>query len=611
MISTEIKRTFAILKPRFRRGFANLTAISVLTAVAESVGLSLIFVYIQMIAEPAAFADRPLIGEILKHPALPEPPLLYVAFGAAIGLFYILKNAFLAYALSARLRYLNEVNVWIATGLFTHYLGAPYEKMATRNSSELVQNVQSLAYEIAGSVLEPLASIIAEGLTIAALVCVLLIAEPTVTVAMAVSLGCLTFVLYVAFRRRFARWGKATVDLNRTTVQAVQEAFSSLKEIQVLGRQAYFDDRFAAVARDLARVRRVTQLTNALPRFGTEAMMVTAMVLLIGFVVASGRPVESAVATLGLYAAAGFRLVPSLNRILMHLNYLKAARAIVDRICSDIEAAELDRVPTEARTPGDNRRPEIRDIAFEDVSYRYPTGSAAAIERISLTIRRGDSIGIVGASGAGKSTLADVLLGLLHPTEGRILVNGAPAPSALFRSGGVVGYVAQSVALIDSTVRRNIAFGIPDDEIDEAALRKSVELAALGDFVATLPMGLDTVVGERGARLSGGQRQRIGIARALYCNPQFLVFDEATSALDSETESSVTEAMERLSGRVTLLAIAHRLSTVRRCDKIAFMKAGRLVDIGPFDDLVARNPDFARMVRFAELTGRRVDEAAP
>jgi ATP-binding cassette subfamily C protein len=247
---------------------------------------------------------------------------------------------------------------------------------------------------------------------------------------------------------------------------------------------------------------------------------------------------------------------------------------------------------------GDAGEPRLRyGIALENVSYTYPGAPLPALCDVSMTIRRGESVGFVGPTGAGKSTLVDVVIGLLPPSTGRVAIDGVELTAERARAWRRrLGYVPQSIFLLDDTIRRNVALGIPAAEIDEAKVRQAVQLAQLGDFVAGLPEGLDTTVGERGVRLSGGERQRIGIARALYHDPDVLVFDEATSALDGVTETAIASAIRALEGRKTVLMIAHRLTTVRNCDRIALIVSGRLADCGTFDELLAAREDFRRLV---------------
>jgi ATP-binding cassette subfamily C protein len=308
-------------------------------------------------------------------------------------------------------------------------------------------------------------------------------------------------------------------------------------------------------------------------------------------VTAGGGTGPESVPLLGLYAYAGFRVIPSANRIVFLLSEIRFGRAALDRVRGDL-ALIARNVPGGAAEPSDSDLRFEERLDLERVSYTYEQGAGPVITDLSLTIRRGESIGIVGATGAGKSTLVDLVVGLLEPTAGRLAVDGVDIRTRLASWQRHIGYVPQSAFLIDDTLRRNIAFGIPDREIDERRVQAATQRAQLESLVASLPEGLATTVGERGVRLSGGERQRVGIARALYHEPAVLVFDEATSALDSRTEAELTRAIEALRGDTTLVLVAHRLSSVRHCDRLVLLRDGRIADSGTFDELMTRNADF-------------------
>jgi ATP-binding cassette subfamily C protein len=302
---------------------------------------------------------------------------------------------------------------------------------------------------------------------------------------------------------------------------------------------------------------------------------------------------------LGLFAYAGFRVIPASNRVMLYVAQLRYSRAWIHDLRADLTA-----LPEPAAADGLDAEPIrfTRAIALDRVSYTYageggpvlPPAEPVLMD-VSLAIAKGESLGVVGASGAGKSTLIDLLLGLLEPTAGRITVDGRDIASAMRSWRRHIGYVPQEPFILDDTLRRNVAFGVADREVDDRRVTAALRLAQLGDVVTTLPRGLDTMLGERGTRLSGGQKQRVAIARALYHEPEVLVFDEATSALDTPTERELIAALEALRGVKTLVVIAHRLTTVRRCDRLALLRDGRLAAVGPYEELLARDAGFREM----------------
>ena len=312
-----------------------------------------------------------------------------------------------------------------------------------------------------------------------------------------------------------------------------------------------------------------------------HATLVTTKVL-------SGQELTGILPVLGLFGAAAFRLLPAVNRSIMSAQTINLNRPLVD-----VVAADLGLIISTATTKSDQSH-LASSISVKDLSFSYENASAQALTGVSVEIFRGEAVGLVGSSGSGKSTLVDVLLGLLKPTTGRVFVDGTDIHNNLRWWQDQIGYVPQSIFLTDDTLRRNVAFGLPKDEIDEVAIEAAIRSAQLEDFVASLPDGLDTIVGERGVRLSGGQRQRIGIARALYNNPDVLVLDEATSSLDTETEHGVMQAVQALQGEKTVIIVAHRLSTVEYCDRLYRLENARIVDEGTFSEVTSRTKDLPR-----------------
>jgi ABC-type multidrug transport system fused ATPase/permease subunit len=321
-----------------------------------------------------------------------------------------------------------------------------------------------------------------------------------------------------------------------------------------------------------------------LPRLWLELLAIAGLAILVISMLAQGRALEALLPTLGLFAAAAFRLMPSVNRVLTSVSSLRYALPVIHTVHAELELTAPE--ATKARVAIMAFREELK---VQNIAYAYPGAHDAALKEISLFVRCGESVGIIGGSGAGKSTLVDILLGLLTPDSGEVRVDGQDIQHALRGWQDQIGYVPQSIFLTDDTLIRNVAFGLPSRQIDTAAVWRAIRAAQLEEFVQTLPQGLDTMVGERGVRLSGGQRQRIGIARALYHDPAMLVLDEATSSLDTATERGVMQAVRALHGAKTTLIVAHRLSTVQHCDRLYRLEHGRVVQEGtPETMLVSR-----------------------
>jgi ABC-type multidrug transport system fused ATPase/permease subunit len=365
-------------------------------------------------------------------------------------------------------------------------------------------------------------------------------------------------------------------------LQHLQQGFGGVKDVKVLGREEFFVEQYSEHLVGTAIVSRRFLIAQALPRFGLEILTIMGLAVLVATMVGSGKDLASILPVLGLFGAAAFRLLPAVNRLITSLQTINSNRPLVDDLYRDLS---LPNPAIRSRSIG-RKFHDVIDI--HDVSFRYESSPTEALSDVSLRVKRGEAVGLVGPSGSGKSTLVDVLLGLLEPQSGRVVVDGQDIRFDLRWWQDQIGYVPQSIFLTDDTLRRNVAFGLPKNEIDDDAVRAAIRSAQLEDFVSTLTVGLETVVGERGVRLSGGQRQRIGIARALYHNPGVLVLDEATSSLDTETEHGVMQAVQALQGEKTVIIVAHRLSTVEYCDRLYRLENARIVDEGSFRDVIDR-----------------------
>jgi ATP-binding cassette subfamily C protein len=418
----------------------------------------------------------------------------------------------------------------------------------------------------------------------------LVISAPVVTLVGSVVLACFAILLLRMMQAQFSRWGGVTHDLEGAIQRSLQESFRGIKEIKVLGKEDYFAGLFVRPASASARVRALSDSIRVLPRLIVETIFVFGVAGATIFALDDSGSDNDLLPLLGLFAYALMRLLPSVHMIVYHVNNCRFCGAAVDQVHRDwVALAPSATGENAAKTPHSALK---NDVAFEAVSYLYPDTVRVALEDINLTIQRGESIGVVGPTGAGKSTLIDLLMGLLTPSSGHVLVDGEDVEDDLLGWRAQIGYVPQQIYLTDDTMRRNVALGIDDREIDDERIKTALRLAQLEALVASLPDGLETLVGEAGSRLSGGERQRIAIARALYRDPEVLIFDEATSALDHRSATAVSQAIDALEGKKTIVIIAHSISSIKRCDRLVFMKDGRIADIGTHDELSARNGEF-------------------
>jgi ABC-type multidrug transport system fused ATPase/permease subunit len=382
---------------------------------------------------------------------------------------------------------------------------------------------------------------------------------------------------------RLQRWGTLRQFEKGKIIQTIQQSLGAVKDIQVLNRENWFISEHNRHQEQDGRLLRKIITIQSLPRLWLEVMAIGGLTGLIGVMLSSGREASEIVPVVGLFAATAFRVLPSINKIVGSKQQLKVSRAAIEAIYSDLQ------LPSRSLSLGHVPQLAFENIEVDSLVFSYEGIESPVLNNVNVHIRKGEAVGFVGQSGSGKSTLIDIMLGLLHPQGGLVSVNGQRIDDVKQSWQQQIGYIPQTIFLMDDSLRRNIAIGIADKEIDELAITEALKSAQLEDFVASLPEGIDTVVGERGVRLSGGQRQRIGIARALYHRPSVLVLDEATSSLDTETEHGVMQAVQALQGDKTVIIVAHRLSTVEYCDRLYRLDAGRIVDEGTFDEVMNRS----------------------
>jgi ATP-binding cassette subfamily C protein len=582
-----LRKLLDLLTRRERWQLLGLLGLLLVGGGLETLGVGVVFSFVSALDDPELVQQQPLLRGL--YAALGEPALatFWLGLGVALMAVYAGKNAYLAGMYYLQYRFIWNKQVTLSDRLFRQYLYAPYTFHLQRNTAQLLRNVTNEIQQLFLQVLTPVAMLLTELVVAGCLVGFLIVMEPVASLAATGVLVAAMGAFYAIFRRWIGGLGQQRQYHNGQLFQQVNQGLGGIKEAKVLRRGPFFVQQHRYHRRAFARAWRFNQTLQQMPRLYVETVAVVGLLTIAVALLWQGRSAAAVIPTLSLFAAAAFRLMPSLNRIIGSLNKIRFGTRALDLLHHELVAGE---VPTERASGGDRAVPALQQqLALRGVSYRYPNAAAEALQDVSLTVPKGHSVGFVGSTGAGKTTLVDVLLGLLAPTQGQVLVDGADIQGDLAGWQRQIGYIPQQIYLCDDTLRGNIAFGVPETQIEEASVRAAVRAAQLEALVSELPNGLETVVGERGVRLSGGQRQRVGIARALYHNPQVLVMDEATAALDNETETGVMAAVEQLSGEKTLLIIAHRLSTVKNCGCLYFIEAEKITDCGSHEDLLERN----------------------
>ena len=536
--------------------------------VLETLGVGLVIPVIALITDENLTTRYPRLQPTLAY--FGNPPQSTLIVGAMLSLvgIYLVKAVFLGLMFWRQSQFAFELQVSISQRLFTIYLRQPYMFHLQRNSATLISNATQEINQFTFGVVLPGMGLVTESLVILGLAFLLLAAQPAGALVVVITLGGAALAFHKFTQSKVASWGIARQRHEALRIQHLQQGLGGAKDVKLLGREDDFLNQFKNHSEESAASgQRITALAQ-LPRLWIELLAMIGLASIVLIMVAQGKSIGAIAPTLGLFTAAAFRLMPSVNRVLTYTQSIRYGLATANTLCTELN---LNSPASQATF---DTAAHWQEITLKNVCFTYPNASSPTLRHISLAIQRGETVGFVGPSGSGKSTLVDVVLGLLTPSVGTILVGDSDIQSNLRGWQRQIGYVPQSIYLVDDSLRRNVAFGLADDKIDDAAVARAIRFAQLEEFVLTLPEGLETVVGERGTRLSGGQRQRIGIARALYHDPSVLVLDEATSALDTATEQGVMEAITALRGSKTILIVAHRLSTVQHCDRMYRLEFG-------------------------------------
>jgi ABC-type multidrug transport system fused ATPase/permease subunit len=465
------------------------------------------------------------------------------------------------------------------------------------NSATLIQNITNTTDAVSIGVVSTFLTFISNSVIVLSLMLLLIKTNAIALILIAVLL-LICFGLLDPMKERLARWNKDGFHAYGEMIRITNHGLGGLKETRIIGCESYFEEQMEEQSKIYAKSTTLRDAYGNLSRFVLEPLMIS---FLIGFtflfINLNQNKTQNLTGVLGIFALASVRLMPAVGNLISGINVIRGNSYSLERLFFDMKELEKEKLITDFDSASHDekliysqqnqqRLQFLNEFILDRVTFQYPNNKKNVLEDISLSIRKGESIGLIGKSGAGKTTLVDVILGLFIPQFGDIKVDGVSVYSNLRAWQNMLGYVPQSIFLIDDTLERNIAFGVPDHLIDLNKLKKAIEMAQLSELVEQLPEGVKTVVGERGVLLSGGQRQRVGIARVLYHEREILVFDEATAALDSETEHLITEATKALAGNKTIIIIAHRLSTIEHCDCIYQLEQGRIMKSGSYQEVI-------------------------
>ena len=589
---TSFRHVYDLLTAAQRKQAVWLVLVMLLLALIQVGAVTSVMPFMGVVADPEILERNRWLAWLYEKVGLDRKGFL-IFLGCIVLGAVVVTNGVSALAVWMTTRFICGINASLSSALLRKYLGRSYLWYVQRGSADAGIKVLSEVETFGGSFLHPLLQVIAKGATGIFLVALIVIVDWKVAITATVIFGGSYGAVYLAVRRKLTRIGEERVEANQLRYKTVQEAFGAFKEMKVFQREEHFVKAYDGPTHRFNHHVVVSSLIRQLPRHFLETLAFGGLVALVVYLLASARDIRHIFPVLALYAFAAYRLMPALQVCFGCMTTLRFHHYLLESLHDDFYGREgvWENASSRSAAPVDEDAVPLsfrREIRFENVSFRYPGAAGPAIREATFTISRRTMVAFCGVTGSGKTTIADLLLGLFPVSHGAILVDGvALTERNLCDWRKCVGYVPQHIFLSDESLLRNIAFGLPEEEIDVQAVERAAKAAQIHGFITTsLPKGYGTIIGERGIRLSGGQRQRLGIARALYHDPEVLIFDEATSALDVRTETLVMEAIRDAARIKTVILIAHRLSTVRDCERIFVVEDGQVVEQGHYRELV-------------------------
>ncbi len=565
-----------------------------LVSLLELTGIGIIAPYIRLATDPDIVENSEMLTGLATLLGIVDSKDLILLIGIGIVLLFSLKSLIYWYVQRAIIQFSQKCRQDLGVRLFKGYIHAPYVFHLKRNSAQAVQAVTQDSTAYASTIIRPVLQVLINAIIVMGLSILICVINFTATVGI-VGIMLPLFFLFRSFQGKMYQWGKTVRETNIEVMQVVTQGMVSIKETKVIGCADYFVDYLEQAVKTSSLAITDIESFKIAPRIIVEALLVLFAIGSMSIYLATGEGSQEAFPLLGVLGLASVRLIPAITLLLNSATSLQNSRYQLDRIYQDLKESEaLEQVPDLiSATPlqSGSVLSFTDSVTLQDIHFSYPESDQKAINGVSILLKKGESIALIGKSGAGKTTIADLILGLLRPQVGDIQVDGTSIYTHLRAWQNLIGYIPQAIALNDDTIERNIAFGVPMDQINADQLGKAIRDAQLESLISQLPEGVKTRVGDRGIRLSGGQRQRIGIARALYHERDILVLDEATSALDNETEALVTEAIRSLGRTKSLIIIAHRLTTVRHCHRIYLIDQGRVLRSGSYDEVVGSSLD--------------------
>jgi ABC-type multidrug transport system fused ATPase/permease subunit len=595
---------FGLFRGRDRQKALGLLVLIVISSVWETAGIASIGPFLAVISSPDAIEKSWSIKLLYQWSGAPDLRTFDIYLGVASAAMVLAGNALASLTLWLVCRFTFGQGFKIGYRLLAVYLAQPYSFFLRNNTVDLARNVYDEVPRAITGVILPAFYVVARFVSIALITALLIYIDKFVAFFLLAFFGAFYLLMYKGFQRWNTRNRETMTDMRAATHRLSSESLGGIKELKVLGGERSGLQAYAIPALSVADADARHQILATIPKYLLESVGFVALIAIVLFLLLRGDPQFATLPLVAVYGFAGYRMMPALQHLYTNLHFVQYYASSLRLVVAALEQGGPPAAPQSSAKPV-APLPFKHGIEFDDVSFRYPT--ADVLEHISFRVKAKSVTGIIGTTGSGKSTMLDIMLGLLQPTGGLVRIDGAVLDETTARRWQAgIGYVPQQIFLSDSTIAENIALGQAREEIDVDRLRMAAKAAHVEEFVQELADGYDSRIGERGVRLSGGQRQRIGIARALYRNPDVILFDEATSALDNLTEVAVMDTLQGLTGTKTIVLVAHRLTTLRLCDQIILLENGRIAEQGTYDEMLERSKFFRESHNLGQLTSEKI-----
>lgn len=598
---TQLKELYSLLADEQRKKLLRLQGLVVLMAFAELGSVLSIGPFMALVGDMSQLQGDTVVAEVYRLSGLQDPRTFLFWIGVGVLVALALAATISMFTIWRLSMYGARVGAELSSRLYKHYMHQPWLFHASGSSSQLTNQIAQECTRITNGIINPFIQMNARIVMAALMAVAIFVFNPAVAITGLVIFASAYMAMYRIVRQRLIRNGGTITEAQRLRFKLMGEGFGGIKDALLLGRQQVFTDRFEKASARFADAQGKNQAMSQVPRFIMELVAFGSVIFLILYLLAAhDGNLGTILPLLSVYALAGFKLLPAFQQIYTSISVIRGSLAAFEGLRDDLRASATASSQFALKENGGEHLTPSKSFELKNIRFTYPGKPEPALHDLTMTIGVNKVTGLVGASGSGKSTAIDILLGLIQPEKGELLIDGEPITKQQLRAWqNSLGFVPQSIFLADSSIRENIAFGLPPELVDEEKVQRAATMAHLDELLAELPDGLNTRVGERGVQLSGGQRQRIGIARALYHDADVLILDEATSALDGITEKLIMDAIHDFSGKKTIIMIAHRLATVKKCDAIYLLAEGKVVDQGSYKELAARNDVFRRMAEHA------------